>query len=195
MLILPNDHSDPLVIGVGHHRACYIHPQDASKCIKVIYNPSDRASQETQREISYYEHLEKYLKDWRGLPKYYGQVQTNLGLGYIYDRIVDFDGQPSQTMEQRYVKNSSSDQRSEMEKLIVDLKNYLRENHIVTMSLKPYNILCHRLSETSVFPVICDNIGTASYIPLEIYCPWLCHQKQKRQFARFDKLIRSQFNL
>ena len=154
MLILPKDHSDPLVIGVGHHRACSIHPQDASKCIKVIYNPSDRASQETQREISYYEHLEKYLKDWRGLPKYYGQVQTNLGLGYIYDRSVDFDGQPSQTMEQRYVKNSSSDQRSEMEKLIVDLKNYLRENHIVTMSLKPYNILCHRLSETSVFPVI-----------------------------------------
>ena len=30
MIELPKEHSDPLVIGVGHHRVCYIHPQDPS---------------------------------------------------------------------------------------------------------------------------------------------------------------------
>ena len=33
MINLPENHSDPLVIGVGAHRACYIHPEDPHKCI------------------------------------------------------------------------------------------------------------------------------------------------------------------
>ena len=28
MIHLPENHSDELVIGVGAHRACYIHPED-----------------------------------------------------------------------------------------------------------------------------------------------------------------------
>ena len=34
MIHLPENHSDELVIGVGAHRACYIHPEDHQKCIK-----------------------------------------------------------------------------------------------------------------------------------------------------------------
>ena len=102
MIELPKDHSDPLVVGVGRHRVCYIHPEDPRKCIKVIYNPDPHAFQEIKREVAYYRRLEKYLKDWSGLPKFYGEVQTNLGRGFVYDRVIDFDGQPSKTIEQRY---------------------------------------------------------------------------------------------
>lgn len=93
MIHLPENHSDELVIGVGAHRACYIHPEDHQKCIKVIYSQNDPiASKEIKRELAYYKHLNSYLKDWRGLTRYYGTVETNLGTGYVYDRIVDFDG-------------------------------------------------------------------------------------------------------
>ena len=189
MIVLPEDHSDPLVVGVGHHRACYIHPQDHSKCIKVVHNPCEHATQEIQRELAYYRHLDGYLKDWRGLPKYYGEVETNLGKGYVYDRIVDFDGKPSETMQQRYTAQSLPSLSSEMEKLIADLKQYLWDNHIVTMSIKPYNILCHRISENEIFPVVCDNIGSAAFIPIEVYCPWFCHKKHQRLFKKFDKYM------
>lgn len=188
MIVLPEDHSDPLVVGVGHHRACYIHPQDHSKCIKVVHNPCEHATQEIQRELAYYRHLDGYLKDWRGLPKYYGEVETNLGTGYVYDRIVDFDGKPSETMQQRYNDQTLPSLHTEMKKLIEDLERYVWDNRIVTMSIKPYNVLCHRLTPKEVFPVICDNIGSSSFIPIEIYCSWFCHKKQKRQFDRFKQL-------
>lgn len=102
MIELPKDSSDPSVVGVGHHRMCYIDPEDNSKCIKIIYNPSKHASEEVRREVSYYKRLQKSLKDWSGIPRYYGEVETNLGTGYVFDRTVDFDGKPSQTMQERY---------------------------------------------------------------------------------------------
>ncbi|MDP1136360.1 YrbL family protein, partial [Klebsiella pneumoniae] len=46
--------------------------------------------------------------------------------------------------------------------LLKQLKRYLQDNRIVTMSLKPQNILCHRISESEVIPVVCDNIGEST---------------------------------
>ncbi len=40
----------------------------------------------------------------------------------------------------------------------------------MTMSLKPQNILCHRISESEVIPVVCDNC---------------CLRKQERLWKRF----------
>ncbi len=188
MIELPKDQSDPLVVGVGHHRTCYIHPEDPSKCIKVVHNPCEHATEEINRELAYYKRLNKYLRDWRGIPKYYGTVETNLGTGYVYDRTVDFNGQPSQTMQDRYSGKQSPELKHELEKLVKDLEQYILDNRIVTMSIKPYNILCHRLSETEVFPVICDNLGTSAFIPIEVYCPWFCRKKQKRLFKRLESL-------
>ena len=124
------------------------------------------------------------------MPRYYGTVETNLGTGYVYDRIVDFDGRASQTIIQRYGadKTALSDgDKSELVSLVNRLFRYLHDNRIVTMTLKPYNILCHRLSETELFPVVCDNIGEASLIPIASYSAWFCHLKQRRIFQRFFK--------
>lgn len=180
MIELPKDSSDPSVVGVGHHRMCYIDPKDNSKCIKIIYNPSKHASEVVRREVSYYKRLQKSLKDWSGIPRYYGEVETNLGTGYVFDRTVDFDGKPSQTMQERYQDLKEPWQRKEMLALVKKLENYLTRNHVVTMLLKPFNILCHRVSETEIEPVICDNIGTASLIPIELVCPWFARQREKR---------------
>lgn len=179
MIELPKDSSDPSVVGVGHHRMCYIDPEDNSKCIKIIYNPSKHASEEVRREVSYHKRLQKSLKDWSGIPRYYGEVDTNLGTGYVFDRTVDFDGKPSQTMQERYQDLKDPGQRKEMFALVKKLENYLMQNHIVTMSLKPFNILCHRVSETEIEPVICDNLGTASFVPIELVCPWFARQREK----------------
>lgn len=196
MIELPKDHSNPLVVGVGRHRACYIHPEDASKCIKVVHNPGEHAFQEIKRELAYYKHLESYLKDWSGLPRFYGEVETNLGRGFVYDRIVDFDGRPSQSIEQRYNQDNLNQLHEELSRLIDRLRRYLWDNRIVTMSIKPYNVLCHRISASEIVPVVCDNIGSASVFPIEYVCPWFCHKRQERQFKRFiclflnNKLVR-----
>ena len=195
MIELPKEHSDPLVIGVGHHRVCYIHPQDPAKCIKVIYNFTDHADVEVKRECAYYRRLQKYLTDWRGIPRFYGEVQTNLGTGYVYDRTVDFDGKPSQTMLQRYQGfKESPELYDEMLHLIEVLERYLTDNHIVTMNIKPMNVLCHRVSSTEVFPVICDNLGTSAFFPIAEYCPWFARKKLKRQFERMRSKLPSRYD-
>lgn len=192
MIELPKEHSDPLVVGVGRHRVCYIHPQDSTKCIKVIYNHGDHADAEVKRECAYYNRLEKYLKDWRGIPRFYGEVPTNLGTGYVYDRTVDFDGKPSQTMLHRYQGfKKSPELYDEMIHLVEVLEDYLTDNHIVTMNIKPLNVLCHRVSSTEIFPVICDNLGTSDFFPIAEYCPWFARRKLKRQFERMRSKLPS----
>lgn len=185
MIELPKDHSDPLVVGVGRHKVCYIHPEDPRKCIKVIYNPDPHAFQEIKREVAYYRRLEKYLKDWSGLPRFYGEIDTNFGIGYVYDRIIDFDGRPSETMDQRYRDIHTKASFIEEKQLVDNLEKYLLDNHVVTMTLKPYNILCHRISRNKFFPVICDNIGVAAFIPL--VCPWYARITIRHSVARFRK--------
>lgn len=186
MIELPKDHSDPLVVGVGRHRVCYIHPKDPRKCIKVIYNSGSHAFQEIKREVSYYRHLEKYLKDWSGLPRFYGEVDTNLGIGYVYDRIIDFDGRPSETMDQRY-RDIHTEASFKEKQLVDNLEKYLLDNHVVTMTLKLYNILCHKISRNELFPVICDNIGVAAFVPLSYVCPWYARITIRHSVEHFRK--------
>ena len=144
------------------------------------------AKKEIRRELAYYRHLNTYLKDWRGMTRYHGEVETNLGTGYVYDRVMDFDGKISQTITDRYKIENLKDNWRELQTLVETLEKYMWDNRIVTMALKPHNVLCQRISENEIFPVICDNIGIATRIPVVLYCPWLCHRKQKKLFAKFE---------
>ena len=58
----------------------------------------DGGDKEIRRELKYYAHLGRRLKDWSGIPRYHGTVETDCGTGYVYDVIADFDGKPSITL-------------------------------------------------------------------------------------------------
>ena len=85
-------------LGTGRHRKCYAHPADTQRCIKIVYHRGDGGDKEIRRELKYYAHLSRRLKDWSGLPRYHGTVETDCGTGYVYDVITDFDGKPSITL-------------------------------------------------------------------------------------------------
>ncbi|MCH5760695.1 YrbL family protein, partial [Salmonella enterica] len=90
--------SEQTPLGAGRHRKCYTHPDNARRCIKVIYNRDHGGDKEIRRELSYYAHLSRYLTDWSAIPRYYGTVETDCGTGYVYDMITDFNGAPSITL-------------------------------------------------------------------------------------------------
>lgn len=73
--------------------------------------------------------------------------------------IADFDGKPSITLTEFAEQCRYEEDIAQLRQLLKQLKRYLQDNRIVTMSLKPQNILCHRISESEVIPVVCDNIG------------------------------------
>ena len=90
--------SEQTPLGTGRHRKCYAHPEDAQRCIKIVYHRGDGGDKEIRRELKYYAHLGRRLKDWSGIPRYHGTVETDCGTGYVYDVIADFDGKPSITL-------------------------------------------------------------------------------------------------
>ncbi|EBB5475303.1 PhoP regulatory network protein YrbL [Salmonella enterica] len=177
--------SEQTPLGAGRHRKCYMHPDNARRCIKVIYNREHGGDKEIRRELSYYARLSRYLTDWSAIPRYYGTVETDCGTGYVYDMITDFNGAPSITLTEFAAQCRYEEDVAVLRQLLKKLKRYLFDNHIVTMSLKPQNVLCQRISESEVVPVVCDNLGESTFIPLATWSTWCCERKLERVWQRF----------
>lgn len=80
--------------------------------------------------------------------------------------ITDFNGAPSITLTEFAAQCRYEEDVAVLRQLLKKLKRYLLDNRIVTMSLKPQNVLCQRISESEVVPVVCDNLGESTFIPL-----------------------------
>ncbi|MBS7328896.1 MAG: hypothetical protein KIG68_09175 [Oxalobacter sp.] len=171
--------------GTGAHRKCFPHPDNPDRCIKVIYNPSTSARKEIVRELKYYEVLNHSLKDWSGVPRYYGQVQTDIGTGYVYDLIKNYDGTPAVTLEKMMQECETFEDAQKILGIFRSLKQYLHDNEIQTLPLQSYNILCQKTGTDEYRPVACDNLGERAGIPLSRWFTFLCHRKQERRWKVF----------
>ncbi len=117
--------SEQSPLGTGRHRKCYAHPEDAQRCIKIVYHRGDGGDKEIRRELKYYAHLGRRLKDWSGIPRYHGTVETDCGTGYVYDVIADFDGKPSITLTEFAEQCRYEEDIAQLRQLLKQLKRYL----------------------------------------------------------------------
>ena len=179
--------SPAIMIGKGLHRECFVHPKDETKCIKVVVYGNQ---QETEREQSYYRFLENKKISWDMLPKFHGNVETHMGLGAVFDLIRDHDGQISHTLEHYLAdKKFVSLHRNQLLFALAQLKTYLLKNNIITMPIKPKNILYQLNQDDSGTLYIIDNIGNADFIPLATYSSWFGNKKILRRWQRFIKTL------
>ncbi len=66
-------------VGAGQERICYLHPNDATRLIKLQKGDSDK---QTRRELILYAQLARRgMRNYEHIPEYHGRVQTNLGPG------------------------------------------------------------------------------------------------------------------
>ena len=63
------------LVGKGLHREVYTHPENNNLCIKVVVHGN---ADESRREKEYYRLLEKRRIVWGMIPRYHGDVETNL---------------------------------------------------------------------------------------------------------------------
>jgi PhoP regulatory network protein YrbL len=171
------------MIGKGLHRECFIHPEDINKCIKVVVYGNQ---QETDREQSYYHFLKKQKIAWDMLPKFYGNIDTNMGLGAVFDLIRDHNGQISNSLE-HFLKDKEfvSNNRQSLLKALNNLKAYLLTYNIITMPIKSKNVLYQRTSDSNGVLHVIDNIGNADFIPLATYSSFWGNKKILRRWNRF----------
>ena len=88
---------DTLLYGQGSHKKCFLHPHNKNLCIKLAYNRGGQ--KDLLREINYIDVLNRRHKDYSILPQYFGKVNTNLGTGYVFEIIRDYNGNKTQTLE------------------------------------------------------------------------------------------------
>lgn len=176
-----------LIVGRGLHREVYQHPDHPNLCLKVRVN---RGEEEERREQGYYRLLQKRGVPWDGLPRFHGNVDTTLGQGALFDLIRDDSGEVSKTLEYYF---SDSDMTEPYQQTLVAalqaLRQYLLCHNILTMSLKPKNIVLQLREDEHSRCVIVDNIGNSDWIPLGNWVPLLGRRKIERKWQDFRRRL------
>jgi len=169
--------------GKGLHREVFVHPDNADLCIKVVTNGNQ---QETKREQGYYKQLQKRNIAWDLLPKFHGNIETSLGPGAVFDILRDPNGKICKTLEYYLAdKEFIANNQQQLQTALVELREYLLKYHIMSMAMKPKNML-YQLSETGAGKLfIIDNIGNSDFIPICNYVHFFADQKIVRRWDRF----------
>lgn len=127
------------------------------------------------------------------IPRFYGEVETNLGIGSVFDLILDPDGTPSQTLGY-YL---STDQQRELyidslSNSLHSLKEYLLRQRIITMTLKPKNILCQKRPSLRFRLFLVDNMGNSDFISICNYSRYFAEKKIRRKWKRLEDTFLTQ---
>jgi hypothetical protein len=182
-----------LLVGKGLHREVYRHPEDSSKCLKIVAQDNSRENsgdEETRREQAYYTALIKRRINWGCLPRFYGNIATNLGSAAIFDLVCDYDGGVANTFEYYLSSEALTEQNlSGLIQAMRDLKTGLIADSIITMTIKPKNIVYQKVSATEGRLVIIDNIGNSDFLPLANRIKLFARLKTKRKWQRFEESL------
>jgi len=156
---------DSYLVNKGTNRACYIHPHDNNKCIKITYSGNFK---ETNREIKYYNFLKKRAVSWDMLAHYYGNVNTNLGEGECVELIKDYDKNISKDLDKYIFEGNIDKDIPNLVDLLSQLKNYLYKEKIYVKDLNPINIVYKRINQAEGKLIIIDGLAHSNYFPFSM---------------------------
>lgn len=173
-------------IGVGQERACYQHPDDDGKVIKIQKGDGDK---QTRRELRLYKTLARRdFSDFTHIPRYHGRVATNLGEGYVVDKIADYDGAVSKSLWWHFERGYPV---AEFEPYLDQLKQYLLDNLIAfSADMGRYNILFQKVSAGQARLVVIDGLGNHTAINWFDNNNYFAQGKINRRWRRFIARLR-----
>jgi len=174
-------------VGKGSHREVYRHPENQNLCIKIIVDGSSH-SRPNRREISYHRHLERRGIAWDMIPKYHGDITTNLGIGSVFDLVSDHDGAVSKTLGYYLSSNDVTEAHYDgLSRSLFLLKDYLLRYRIITKTLEHRNIVCQR-NKSGIFRLsVIDSVVNLDFIPICNYIRFLAEKKIHRRWKRFER--------
>ena len=168
-------------IGVGQERACYLHPGDAHKVIKIQKGES---STQTRRELILYRNLARRgMRNFRHIPQFYGKLKTNLGEGFVVDLVADYDGSVSRSLWWHFERGYPL---AEFLPYLEELRQYLLDNLVIfSVDMGRYNILFQKISPQQARLVVIDGLGNHSAINWLDNIAWFARRKIERRWHRF----------
>lgn len=146
------------------------------------------------REINYIDVLNRRHKDYSILPQYFGKVNTNLGTGYVFEIIRDYNGNKTQTLEDFITSPTLFAENFDLiVHLLKNLKDELYKNEIITMVLFPENILFQKTDKNNYRVRIVNDMGSAVLIPLEYHFKYFANTKILRRWKMFLDVLRNKY--
>ena len=197
--------SDLEPFAIGGTRRCFVHPDYANRCIKVLR--SDRTPEARRaiasgwrrykrlrdfddqwKERTVYEYLlREGTQSWSHVPEYFGCVQTDLGLGIVTALFRDHDGGFSKNLEE-LIPGGISDC---LAAAIIEFKEWLRATLFLSRDLLPHNIIAVAESDERYRLVIVDGIGNSEFIPISTWFKGFARMKIERKLLKFDYRTRT----
>lgn len=182
MTAAPLKLSDKEAFGLGGRRLCYVHPDDASKCIKVLRTDEKRTVRISKRRIiparfrrvydnnadeqMELESLERRIgrtEMSRHFPASYGMTETDLGPGLVLDLVRDADGGISRNIRELITNGQAL---STLRPAFDQLGNFLLKHRVVTRQLLDHNIAASHVEAGHWRFVIIDGLGDRAWLPL-----------------------------
>ena len=179
--------TDDLLLGKGHHKAVYTYPNRPMWCVKVVY---DNSSFDVWRELRYRRARSRMGWPSSMLTKYNGLVETNLGKGYVYERIADYDGRPSKSLKDYILAADTPAGMDELKALIGEFRQLWQQELVIVSDTNPENFAVQKITPTGYLLRIVDNIGSGSHLPIVFYSRHFARKRVERYWKRFLREMR-----
>ncbi|RBW66249.1 hypothetical protein DS893_05420 [Vibrionales bacterium C3R12] len=183
------------ILGSGNERVCYIHPDNPKLCVKVyhtqdeIFKHTKVMRQQNEMEFFYFRSLSLRKVPFLYLPRCYGWVETDLGRGLLFDRIVNDDGSPSQSITELMVQGKIS--KSEVVEILNNIGDYLNQYKVNICDVNPDHILMQNVNG-ELIPKIIDGVGSRYNnwkLYIISYCPYFSKKKIKHQWDKMKSMV------
>lgn len=166
----------------GATRACYRHPNDPHKCVKILFNP--KKIHLIYKQLKNNEKLQKHLAGF--IPRCYGMIDTNLGKGLVAELVCNDDGQISPNFA-CWLKNNTltSDIKAQFDAFFIRLL----EQKLWFYDFNAGNFVIQHINGTDKVVFIdtksYNHNNSWSMLKLEYIIPVLAHRRMKRRILRF----------
>ncbi len=186
--------------GVGGRRECYVHPENASRCVKVLRTDDRRTirlsakrrwvpprwrreydnNADEAREL-HRVHLRIGDVMAAHLPLCHGFEETDLGPGLVLDLVRDHDGRISRSI--RELASTGVDP-GRLEAAYKEFSGFLLSHRILTRNLHDHNLVAKDLGNDRWRLMLIDGVGDPAWLPLARWIPFLGRRKVAKRLAR-----------
>ena len=189
---------------VGGTRRCYVHPEDATLCVKVLRPDRTAAARladakgwrklkgrrgfdDQRKELKAYRELRaRGQADWTHVPRCYGAIETDQGVGVVSDLRRNWDGGYPSNLEQLLPNGMTPALRA----AIAEFKAWLLRDLFLTRDLLPHNIIAVAGSPSRYHLVIVDGVGNSELVPVSNWLKTCARSKVERKLRKFDYRVR-----
>lgn len=189
---------------IGGTRECYLHPDNETRCIKVLR--SDRTPRERRKatrgirkfrslrhwddqqkeQLAYQELTARHgTRLWDHIPKFHEAVETDLGLGIVTTVFRNYDGDFPLNLDQQIPLGIDEP----LQAAITEFKQFLRSELVLTRNLLPHNIIAVRAAADSCKLVIVDGLGNSEWVPISSWFKAVARLKIERKIQRFEERV------